>query len=82
MNVAAPRKVTKQTTSVSGEKYRNPAPGIALRESTWTTSRPPCSSNVVESDPTTAQDPESYAVVGSDSAKLDEQRVTLDHKSF
>ena len=32
-----------------------------------------CSSNFVESDPTTAQDFESCAVVGSDSTKLDEQ---------
>ena len=32
-----------------------------------------CSSSFVESDPTTAQDFESCAVVGSDSAKLDEQ---------
>ena len=42
----------------------------------------PFPSSVVESDPTTAQDFESCAVVGSDSTKLDEQRVTLDHKSF
>ena len=34
---------------------------------------PPCSSNFVESDPTTAQDFESCTVVVSDSATLDEQ---------